>query len=154
MVDCRHVQPLWKEALKFCEDVLGLRPNVTMLEAVVFNVYNDRGKWVIIPEASRAFLRHVVKYWYADMTSVITKKIIFKWQLTFHKALLSFKDAVLRRCFQIKKMYATRMYSNLHEVVPEDERERFNTLVKIQANGRYTLTQNFIAAIAAARAAI
>ena len=124
------------------------------LEAVVFNVHKDQGKWVLLPEASRAFLRHVIKYWYADMTSVITKKIIFKWRLTFHKALLSFKDAVLRRCFQIKKMYATRMYSNLHEVVPEDERERFNTLVKIQANGRYTLTQNFIAAIATARAAI
>ena len=78
MVDCKHVKPLWNAALKFCTDVLGLQIGVRgmTLEAVVFNVHKDQGKWETLPEASRAFLRHVVKYWYADMTSVITKKII------------------------------------------------------------------------------
>ena len=47
----------------------------------------------------------------------------------------------------MRRLYANRLYSNLVEVVPEVDRDRFATLVAIGQTGTFTLTHAFQAAV-------
>ena len=44
-------------------------------------------------------------------------------------------------------MYANRLYTNLVEVVPEKDRDRFPRLIEISQTGTFTLAQAFTAAV-------
>ena len=82
-----------------------------------------------------------------------TDNVLFKWKACYHATLINFRDAVLRRCFAIRRQYATRAHSNLTEQVPKEERERYPQLVAIEPDGTFSLTDRFERAIADATAA-
>ena len=69
---------------------------------------------------------------------------------TFRDALLSYRDAVLRYAYAMRRLYANRLYSNLVEVVPEVDRDRFANLIAIGQTGLFTLARAFQAAVDAA----
>ena len=50
----------------------------------------------MLDTAPRAFLRHAVAVYYADVTRVSTENAIFTWQAAFHWTLVKFRSAVLR----------------------------------------------------------
>ena len=62
-------------------------------------------------------------------------------------ALLSFKDAVLRRGRQVQLLHTHRRYTRLQGEIPEEERERFATLIKIYQGGGFSLTTEFERAV-------
>ena len=107
----------------------------------------------MLKEPTRAFLRHAVRWWYADLTHVNeTAGAIFMWEATFCKALEGFRSAVLRHARTIRLHHTHRAYTNLQGVVPESERARFTSLVQIREDGSYQLTAAFTKAVDDARA--
>ena len=107
----------------------------------------------LMGEAARAFLRHVVSTYYCDATRVHEDGATFIWQRTFHRALLHYRDAVLRRGYAMRKLYANRLYTNLTGVVPDADRDKYTSLVTIATDGQSTLTPSFTQAITNADAA-
>ena len=80
-LQCRFVQPLWEACMRFCATALGCPGffnlgETAVIEAVIFNTH--KGK--LINETARAFLRHAVGQWYADITKTALEKAIFSWQ--------------------------------------------------------------------------
>ena len=149
MITCRYSRPYWSACLDFCHKVLGAPPNLSLVEAVVFNVSQtgSQSGTELLGEAVRAFLRHAVGKWYASMTAVFREGKIFVWEATFLSTIQGFRTAVLRRCYNIKKHYANRVHTNLVAVVSEEERAKYPTLVSIQQDGEHKLTTNFEQAI-------
>ena len=80
--------------------------------------------------------------YYCDATRVHEDGATFIWQRTFHRALLHYRDAILRRGYAMRKLYANRMYTNLTGVVPESDRKKYTSLVTITLDGQSTLTSN------------
>ena len=66
---------------------------------------------------------------------------------TFHVALVSFRDAVLRYAYRMRKHYTHRKHTNLTGVVPEKDRLKYDYLIKIAVNGTCALTPAFQRAI-------
>jgi hypothetical protein len=104
-------------------------------------------------EASRAFLRHVVGTYYRDATRVHEEGATFIWQRTFLHALRRFRDAVLRRGHAMRRLFVNRFYTNLVGVVPERDREKYESLATIDDNGQTTLATAFTQAISNAETA-
>ena len=71
----------------------------------------------------------------------------FVWERTFHHALRSFRDAVLRRGHAIRLLYVHRVNTNLTEQVPRETREKYDILATITEAGETTLTPAFTNAI-------
>ena len=53
----------------------------------------------------------------------------------------------MRYAYAMRRMYANRLYSNLVEVVPEEDRDRFTRLIEISQTGTFKLTQAFSTAV-------
>ena len=105
------------------------------------------GRDSLMPEAARAFLRHAYGKFYSDFSNVDLKQTKFHWKYTFRNALLSFKDAVLRRGRQMQLLHTHRRYTRLQGEVPEEERERFAALIKVYPGGGFSLTTEFERAV-------
>ena len=58
-----------------------------------------------------------------------------------------YRHAVMRYAYAMRRMYANRLYTNLVEVVPEKDRDRFPRLIEISQTGTFKLTQAFTAAV-------
>ena len=87
-LNCMHVQPLWNACMELCERALGnprfgRMGETHVLEAVIFNVHDSK----LVNETTRAFLRHAVGQWYADITKTALEGAIFVWQHTYLGAL-------------------------------------------------------------------
>ena len=104
----------------------------------------------LMSESGLAFMRHALSKYYRDVTLIHTKKLRIHWTRTFRDALLSYRDAVMRYAYAMRRMYANRLYTNLVEVVPEKDRDRFPRLIEISQTGTFTLNRAFTAAIDAA----
>ena len=149
MVTCPWAAPLWTACVKICHRLLGERNRLDAIEAVIFNVDNGR----VLNEFSRALLRHTLQQYYCDVTRVETDDARFVWQDTLHRALLRLRTALLRKIYSIQKLYTTRVYTHLTEVVPEDERKAYSALANINQDGSYSLSDAFQREIDAADAA-
>ena len=71
----------------------------------------------------------------------------------FYTTLTKFREAVIRYAVQIRRHYINRKHTNLTEVVPATKRARFSTLLIIQQDGIYTLTDALTKAIQDAKLA-
>ena len=69
------------------------------------------------------------------------------WLNTYRDALLSFRDAVLRRGRHTRLLYSHRRYTSLPAKVPKEEREKYSSLVSMSEDGSCTLTAEFERAI-------
>jgi hypothetical protein len=147
MIACPNARPLWLACLKFCRDVLKERQGPNVIMSVIFGTV---GPDELMTEAGLAFIRHALSKYYRDVTLIHTKKLRIHWTRTFRDALLSYRDAVLRYAHAMRRLYANRLYSNLVEVVPEVDRDRFANLIAIGETGTFTLTHTFQAAVDAA----
>ena len=119
-------------------------------EAIIFGIDDTRA---LLPEATRAFLRHAYNHFYHDFANVDLKEAAFHWQLTYNNAVKSFRDAVLRYAKRIQLLYNTRLHTNLQGVVPEDARKRYPKLISISIEGDFALTNPFQTTIDAAQKA-
>ena len=144
-------QPYWHACVSFATTALNAKPyTIDPIKAAVFNVdYNLN----LLNEASRAFFRHAVRWWYAALTRVHKEGAIFTWQSTFYTTLTKFREAVIRYAVQIRRHYIQRKHTNLTAIVPASQRARFNTLITIQLDGTYTLTDALTQAIQDAKLA-
>ena len=151
MLRCTHVRPYWRACDSFATTVLGMTHHARdPIEVAVFNVDCNLK---LINEAAQAFFRHAVRWWYAALTRVHREGAIFVWQSTFYTTLTKFREAVIRYAVQIRRHYIHRNHTNLTEVVPATQRARFSTLLIIQQDGLYTLTDALTKAIQDAKLA-
>ena len=151
MLRCPHVRPYWHACVSFATTVLNAKPHtIDPIEAAAFNVDY---KLNLLNEASRAFFRHAVRWWYAALTRVHKEGAAFVWQSTFYTTLTKFREAVTRYAVQIRRHYIQRKHTNLTAIVPASQRTRFNTLITIQLDGTYTLTDALTQAIQDAKLA-
>lgn len=56
---------------------------------------------------------------------------IFNWQYVYRNALLSFRDALLRRGRQMRVMHSHRRFTKLTDHVPQEEREKYSKCLDI-----------------------
>ena len=151
MLRCPRVRPYWHACVSFVTTVLNAKPfTIDPIKAAVFNVDHNLN---LLNEASRAFFRHAVRWWYAALTRVHKEGAIFTWQSTFYATLTKFSEAARRYAVQIRRHYIQRKHTNLTAIVPASQRARFNTLIAIQPDGKFTLTDAFTQAIQDAKTA-
>ena len=62
-----------------------------------------------------------------------------------------FQDAVVRYARSIRQHYVQRRFTNLEGHVTEKTRKKFEAVVHIELDGKYTLTNALKRAVAAAR---
>ena len=86
------------------------------------------------------------------MTAVLKEKKTFIWQTCFHMTLLKFREAVIRKCAEIRRHYIHRRHTKLTGIVPEEERKKFGSVAKIELHGDYALNPALVAAISKAAA--
>ena len=118
MVECDHAKPLWKAAINFCKSVLGEKietENSRLITAMV--IFNIRmGDFKLISEPARALMRQVFNRYYTDVVHVAKFGTIFKWQVTFRRALLNYCDAALRWSHGIRRLNVHRRHTHLTAV--------------------------------------
>ena len=148
MITCEYSKPFWKACINFCRDTLGETADMRdIVKAVVFNLdYKQR----LLGVQTRAFLRHAVRWWYANMTAVHKENKVFIWQSCLRITLTKFKEAVIRMCTSIRRHYIHRRHTSLTGVVSEEERKKHETVAKINLHGEYTVSQALEAAISGA----
>ena len=97
-LNCMYIQPLWNACMEFCERALGnprfgQMGETHVLEAVIFNVHDSK----LVNETTRAFLRHAVGQWYADITKTALEGATFVWQHTYLTRTLAHLNACAQR---------------------------------------------------------
>ena len=100
----------------------------------------------MLPEAACAFIRHAFNIFYHDFANV-DKGFAFRWQRIYYRALTSFRSAVRRYGGKIRLQYTHRLHTSLTEVVSEDNRKKFASVISIDQQGNSTLNDSFTAAI-------
>ena len=154
MLTCPRVWPFWEECFTFCEKVLGEKIDRRQfwLEAVIFNV-NERGEQ--LKETTRAFLRHAIRWWYADLTAIQwdPSVTVFNYQHCFWRTLRGYRSAVIRWAYDIRRHYIKREHTHLVEQVGEVTRKQFSDLVTVSPYGYWQLAASFQRAITRAEAA-
>ena len=153
MIRCPNAKSYWLACLDFCKKVLGyeIEP-MGIYEAIVFNTAGSSD--VMLPETTRAFLRHAVGRYYAAVTQVHREGAVFRWQSTFHWALLKFRDAAMRWAYAIKLQFACRAFSDLTQTVADETLAKYPDLITFKSNrSTFHVTQQFQNAINAAEAA-
>ena len=144
LVECMHCKPLWKKCLTFCRDTLEApNPNSQYHRFIIFNQENYD---TMLPEAACAFIRHAFNIFYHDFANV-EKGFMFIWQRVYYRALTSFRSAVRRYSGKIRLQHTHRLHTSLTEVVSEDNRKKFTSVVSIDQQGNSTLSTSFTAAI-------
>ena len=141
IVTCRKIRAFWKACIQFTTSILGAPPPHSMFHAIIF------GQWrrsddpePLGPEHARAFLRHAFGVFFHDFCNITHKKIRLKWESTYLRAVLSFKNAVLRRGQSFAVLYANRCYTTLPAEIPEEERKKYSRIITIEKGGNYRLT--------------
>jgi hypothetical protein len=153
LFQCSLTKPLWSACLKFCREVLGCEKPIRVPEAIIFGLQNvNKQKMFCI--AALAFLRHVYECFYHDFANVDLQGSAFYWQLTFSRALKSFRNAVLRYGMQHRILFSTRYLTNLVDTAPQEARERFAPVIDIGTGGDFALQPALVDAVADAERAI
>ena len=130
--------------MSFCVTVLKADRTSNIGTAIIFGLATQT---TLLPEDSRAFLRHAFNQFYHDFANVDMKGTAFHWPCTFRDALLSYRDAVYRYGKRTQILFNTRYYSTLEGVVPLSARTRFPSLIDIGTEGDFSLTAAFQKAI-------
>ena len=98
--------------------------------------------------------RHAVGQWYADMTAAGTIPMaLFQWQSTFYNALLRLRAALFRFAYAIRRLHVQRAFTDLTNVVDDETRAQFSSLLTLNRDGTCALTPAFLRAIDAAKTA-
>ncbi len=148
---CRTTAPYWKACMDFTRTALKAPHTPNVARAIIFGLWSPTE---LGPEDARAFLCHAFSAFYKDFAKVDLHQTRFVWQATFHRALLSLRNAVGRRARQIRLQYIHRTYSSLQQHVPQAELDRYPNLAAIDPAGRLTTAPAFVSALAAAARAI
>jgi hypothetical protein len=138
------------KCLAFCYSILGSPRPASSELALIFGMQSYS---TLLPEMARAFLRHAYGCFYRDFSNVDTKGRRFIWEFTYKSALTSFSYATTRYARQLKVLYASRLYSTLNGVAPEEARTKYAAIINIEHSGAWALTAPFQRAIDAAAAA-
>ena len=101
----------------------------------------------LLPETSRAFLRHVYGCFYHDFSNMDVKGATFHWPLTLRSAAHAFLDAVLRFGMSFRKLFIARVHTPLPASAPEEAREAFPEVITVTTTGSFTLNSTFENAI-------
>jgi|EP00966_Prymnesium_polylepis_P333896 hypothetical protein len=147
LFQCEKAKPLWKACIHFCTTTLEAETPTKLPEAIIFTLVD---KEELLPEDSRAFLRHAYNQFFHDFSNVDLKDTNFYWHLTFSSALKSFRLAALRYGMKDRILYSTRRYTNLVQEAPEEARKRFPSVVEVSNDGAFSLNPTFAAAVNAA----
>ena len=109
----------------------------------------------MLKKTTRAFLRHAVRWWYADLTAIQRDASVtmFNWQHCFWRTLRGFRSAVIRWAFDIRRHYIKREYTHLVEQVGEVTRLKYSKLVTVLPCGHWQLASEFQHAVTQAETA-
>ena len=149
MITCPHVRTLWKWCTYFCKNVLG--ESCSYIEptyAIILGV--NRSTMKLLSEPTRALLRHAFGIYYRDAVNVAKLGTTLLIESTFHGALQSFRNALLRYAYAVRLLYVHRMRTNLTEQVPETTRKKYAPLLTVNADGTSATSQAFTNALQAA----
>ena len=94
MIQCQQSKPRWNAAVNFCVRTLNAPRPVNNHYAIIFGLADPN---TLLPESSRAFLRHVYGSFYHDFSNMDVKGTQFHWPITLRNAAHAFLDAVLHR---------------------------------------------------------
>ena len=150
MVTCPRVKKLWKWCIDFCKNALGEScPQIDPTYAVILGV--NRSTMKLLSEPTRAFLRHAFGIYYRDAVNVAKHGTTLLVESTFHGALKSFRNALLRYAYAIRLLYVHRMRTNLTEQVPETTRKRYAPFLTMNADGTSAVSRAVTDALGARR---
>ena len=147
MIQCVKARPLWAACLRFARVVLGAPDAPNHIMAVIFGTC---GPHQLLPESTRAFLRHAVGLYYRDATRIHRKGAHIRWEYTFRDAITNFKKALMRYAYAMRRLYANRKHTNLVAVVPEEDRNRFADVITIKTDGTFKIASALERALHAA----
>ena len=92
---------------------ISLAPAVNQQSITALVVFNIRpGDLRLISEPARALMRHVFSRYYTDVVHVAKFGTTFKWQETFRRALLNYRDAALRWSHGIRRLTIHRCHTH------------------------------------------
>ena len=149
LIQCWHTRPLWIAVLGICHRILQAPDMRTAIErAIIFNQANPKD---MLPTAACAYIRHAFNCFYHDFANV-DKGHTFTWQRVYYDSLISFRSAVLRHAERMRRMHTHRVHTSLPEEVSQEDRDKFECVIKIDPHGNATLNSVFTAAIDAALA--
>ena len=97
-------------------------------------------------------LRHVFNHFYHDFANVDLKGSAFVWQHVYLSALITFREAARRRSHAFKRLYASRMFTALPGVPPEEELKAFPMVLQLSAGSSLQVNPAIDAEIEQARA--
>ena len=99
----------------------------------------------LLSETTRAFLRHAYGCFYDAFSKVDLLKKLFTPALVFQQTLLNFRSAVLRYGYTLRLHYIRKRFSTRKKKMPPEEaRERFKSLITIEARHySFSLTPAF-----------
>ena len=117
-----------------------------MLTLIIFGLQNVN-KQKMFCTAALAFLRHAYECFYHDFANVDLQGSAFYWQLTFSRALKSFRNAVLRYGMQHRILFNTRHFTNLVDTAPQEACERFASVIDIGEGGDFALQPVLVDAV-------
>ena len=140
LFECRHIKPFWKKCMDFITGIIGAPQPQNHMQACILGQWSAKE---LGPIEALAFLRHAFNQLYHDFSNVDLKNYTLDWLNTYRDALLSFRDAVLRRGRHTRLLYSHRRYTNLPSKVPKEEREKYSSLVSMSEDGNCTLTAEF-----------
>ena len=123
LFQCMHTLPLWRQCLKFTQQILGAPQPFKLEHAVILGM---RTPTVLLPEVARAFLRHAFQHFYHDFANVDVKEGTFTWQYVYRNALLSFRDALLRYGRKVRVLHSHRTFTSLTDGAPQEAKDRFS----------------------------
>ena len=147
MIKCVKARPLWAACLRFARIVLGAPDSPNYIMAVIFGTC---GPHQLLPESTRAFLRHAVGLYYRDATRIHRNGSRTCWEYTFRDAIANFQKALMRYAYSMRRLYANRKHTNLTAVVPETDRDRFAEVLKIRTDGTFVISSALKGALHAA----
>ena len=137
---CQAARTFWYGVEHFCKQILSDKDDWLFPRSIIFGI-NRQQK--LLGEATRAFIRHAIRWWYAAMREIDIQGGTFVSELVMLRTVQSYRESVVRYAVSIRKHYIHRVHTKLVEMVSEETRTRFSDLVSIQEDGTYSLTPAF-----------
>ena len=150
---CRRARPLWKAALAFTINTLRAPAPLNPVLAIAFGQWHQHdADNPLGPEVARAFLRHVFQHFYHDFSNVDLKDTKFCWEHTYYSELVTFREAARRRGYSFTRLRANRRYTSLPSQPPEEELNKYPTVLLCTPGTTPTINPAIDAEIERARA--
>ena len=135
LLQCVRIKPVWDKLREFIKTVLDA-DSESPAAAIILGL---RTPSELLPEDARALLRLALWKVYSAFSAVDLKDHEWSPHEPYLAALEALRRALVSYAAHIKKLYARRLHASLENMVPEEARDRFKSLVSVDEGGRFTI---------------